>query len=316
MERFNQEKSMGNYAAIDVGYNQILILIAKIENRSIKDVILAMGEITKLGEGVNSTGFLKKEAMKRSLSTLKDFKKLLDENNVEDYVAVGTAALRESRNSGDFLTMVKDETGIDIDIIPWEEEARLSFVAVVKGLNIDRREVVIIDLGGGSTEFIFAKDSTLLDRFSFGVGALKMTERFLRSDPVSDKEFGEMMCYLKEAFDKVTLKFKDPDLVELVGIGGTVSNLGAMKHKLEVYKPEIVHGSKISIDELNAAIDDLKNKTIAERKKIKGLQPERAELMLAGAGILKAIMIILNIKRITISDIGLRHGIIFERFCK
>lgn len=304
---------MGRYATIDVGSNQVLIFISDVETGKIKEVILDKGEITKLGEDVTKTGLLKKDAMERTLCALKNFKKLIQKNNVEEHAAVGTSALRESKNSDEFLKTVKDETGISIEIIPGEEEARLSFMAVVGGFNLGSRETVILDIGGGSTELIYGKETGIVDSFSLKIGALKMTEKFLKSDPVKDKEFGEMMDCLMGEFKNISPPFKEPFLV---GMGGTMSNLGAMKHKLEKYNPEIVHGSEIGLEELNTIIDDLKNKTIKERKKIKGLQPKRAEVMLAGTGILKAIMTRLNSDKITISDMSLRHGLMFDRFWK
>lgn len=304
---------MGNFAAVDVGSNQVLLFISKVESGRSGEVILDKGEITKLGEDVSNTGVLKADAMKRTLDALKDFKGLIEKNNVEEYAAVGTAALRESNNSDEFLNMVRDETGIQIEIITGEEEARLSFLAVVGGLNLGNRETVIIDIGGGSTEFIFGKQAQILDRFSLKIGALKMTERFLHADPVRNEEFNEMTDHLNDEFKHVSPPFKE---LFLVGMGGTMSNLGAMKYKLEKYDPGIVHGSEISLGELNSIMIDLKEKTVEERKKIRGLQPKRAGVMLAGTGILKAIMNKLHSEKITISDMGLRHGLMFDRFCK
>lgn len=303
---------METYAAIDVGSNQVLIFISSLEGGIIREVILDKGEITKLGEDVAATKVLKKDAMDRTLNVIKKFKQLIDINNVKEYAAVGTSALRESNNSDEFLKIVKAETGIQIDIIPGEEEARLSFIAVVGSLNPSSRETVIIDIGGGSTELIYGKEAGILDRFSHGIGALKMTEKYLHSDPVKDEEYNEMMNYLSLEFKHVSPPFKEPFLV---GTGGTMSNLGAMKHKLEKYDPEIVHGSGISLEELNSIINDLKKKTVEERKAVKGLQPKRADVMLAGTGILKAIMIKLSTGKITVSDKGLRHGLMFDRFC-
>ncbi len=304
---------MNTYATIDVGSNQVLLYIAKVENRKIVETIVDRGEITKLGEEVNQTGTLKKEAMERTLNALREFKKLLDENKVEDYAAVGTSALREAKNSDEFLKMVKDELGIDIQVIPGEEEARFSYLAVVGGLDLGEKDTAVIDIGGGSTEFIFGKGPNIIERFSLKIGALKMTEQFLKSDPVKDEEFNSLMEFLRSEFDK---SVKSPfDSPYLVGMGGTMTNLGAMKHKLEKYNPDIVHGTLITIDELNVMIEDVKSKTIEERKSIKGLQPKRVEVILAGMAILKSIMLKLNCGSITVSDRGLRHGLFFEKFC-
>jgi len=303
---------MKTYATIDTGSNQVLIFIARVDDGEIKEVLLDKGEITKLGEGLNTTGVLSDEAQERTLKVMEEFKSLLDKYNVDNYYAVGTAALREAKNAADFLKKVKEKTGIDINVIPGEEEARLSFMAVVGGLNLKDRETVIIDIGGGSTEFIFGRGTEILDRFSTKLGALKLTEQYLKSDPVTDEEFESLMDYLKGELKAVNPPVKNPFLV---GMGGTMTNLSAIKHKLEKYDPKVVQGSYITVEELEGIIADIKSRTIEERKKIKGLQPKRAEVILAGTAILKSIMERIGSDRITISDMGLRHGLMFDKFC-
>lgn len=304
---------MENYATMDVGSNQVLLYIAKVDGKRIVQTLLDKGEITKLGEGINQTGELKKEAMDRTFNVLKEFKKFLNEYGVKDYRAVGTSALREAKNSSVFLNRVKEELGIDIKIIPGEEEARLSYLAVVEGLDLGNKKTAVIDIGGGSTEFIFGEGPTIRDRFSLKIGSLKMTEQFLKSDPVTDKEFNSLMEFLKEQFEKdVKSPFDNP---YLIGMGGTMTNLGAMYHKIEKYDPNVVHGTEISLNELNTMIDDVKSRTIEERRSIKGLQPKRVEVILAGMVILKAIMERLKTDKVVVSDRGLRHGLFFESFC-
>ncbi len=303
---------MKTYATIDTGSNQVLIFIAKIDDGEVKEVLLDKGEITKLGEGLNTTGVLSEEAQERTLKVMEEFKTLLDKYNVDNYYAVGTAALREAKNSKEFLDKVKEKTGIVINVIPGEEEARLSFMAVVGGLNLKDKDTVIIDIGGGSTEFIFGRGTEILDRFSTKLGALKLTENYLKSDPVKDEEFNALMDYLKGELQSVNPPSNNPFLV---GMGGTMTNLSAIKHKLEKYDPKVVQGSHISLSELEDIIADIKSRTIEDRKNIKGLQPKRAEVILAGTAILKAIMDRIGADKITISDMGLRHGLMFDKFC-
>jgi len=305
---------MENYAAIDVGSNQVLIYIVKIENGNIKEVLIDEGEITKLGQGVTQTGVLRNDAVERTLTVLKRYKKILEKNHVKSYIAVGTSAIRESKNSGLFLKSIKDDTGIEINVISGEEEARLSFIAAVRGLNLQNKETAVIDIGGGSTEFVFGIGNKIIKRFILKIGSLKMTESFLKSDPVKDEEFDNLIDFLDKEFQKLAnLSYKR---YFLAGVGGTMSNLGAMKYKLSTYDPKVVHGSKIHLSELKKLIDDVKSMTLEERKRIKGLQPERADVILAGMIILYTIMVRLNAEIITISDMGLRHGLIFDKFCK
>ena len=303
---------MDTFAAIDTGSYQALILIARVCNGEIKEVVLDHGRITRLGEGVNTTGVLKAEAQARTFKVMEEFRLLLDKYGVDKYYAVGTSALREAKNSSDFVEKVKEKTGIRIDIISGEEEARLSFAAAAGGLNLKDRETLVIDIGGGSTEFIFGQGVKIRKRFSIKLGVLKLTEQFLKSDPVTEEEFGGMMNYLKNELKDVNPPTADPFFV---GMGGTVTSLSAIKHKLEKYDPEVVQGSCIDLKELNDIIDDLKSRTVEKRKEIKGLQPGRAEVILAGAAILKSIMQRAGADGITISDMGLRHGLMFDKFC-
>ncbi len=303
---------MNTFATIDTGSYQNLILIARVYNGEIKEVVLDHGRITKLGEGVNTTGVLNAEAQARTFKVMEEFRSLMDKYGVEKYYAAGTSALREAKNSSDFVEKVKEKTGIEINVIPGEEEARLSFMAAVVGLNLKDRETVITDIGGGSTEFIFGQGVKILKRFSMKLGVLKLTERFLKSDPVTEDEFGEMMNYLKNELKDISAPPDDP---LLVGMGGTMTNLSAIKHKLEKYDPQVVQGSYMNPEELNRIIDDLKSRTIEKRKEIKGLQPGREEVILAGAAILKSVMQGIGADGITISDMGLRHGLMFDKFC-
>ncbi|MHC4105317.1 MAG: Ppx/GppA phosphatase family protein, partial [Planctomycetota bacterium] len=216
-------------------------------------------------------------------------------------------------NSKVFLDQVKKNTGISISIISGEEEARLAFLAVSRSLDLGKSDVVILDIGGASTEFIYSRCNDIIDLFSLNTGALILTEKYLKSDPVKDTELGDMEECLGREFKRISNPFKDP---LLAGIGGTMSTIGAMKHQIEKYDPEIVHGTEIGLKEIEKLSFSLKTKTINERKKIKGLQPERAGLILAGTSILRSVMKILCIDTVMISDKGLRHALIYDRFLK
>ena len=306
---------MKNYAAIDVGSNQVLIYIVTLDNGKISGEVLDRGVVTRLGENVAEKGLLEQEAMNRTLSVLKSFKKLIDENNVKSVAAVGTAALRQSKNSKTFLGQVKKNTGISISIISGEEEARLAFLAVSRSLDLGNTDTVILDIGGASTEFLHSRGNDVIDLFSLNTGALILTEKYLKSDPVKDTELSAMEQSLGQCLERdlkrISQPFKDP---LLAGIGGTMSTISAVKHQIEKYDPVIVHGTKIGINEINTLISSLKAKTISERKKIIGLQPERAGLILAGTVILRSVMKILCIDTIVVSDKGLRHALIYDRF--
>ncbi len=302
---------MARYATLDVGSNSVLIYIAEKDEDGVFKTLEDRAIITKLGEGLREAGILKPEAMERTIEALKEFKALMDKYGVDDYAAIGTMALREAKNSGEFLDRVKREVGIEIEVIPGEEEARLSHLAVVLGLGIKDEDVVIFDIGGGSTEFIYSKGPKIEDKFSLNIGALILTNRFLKSDPVKREEHEALLSYLKEEFDKV----KFPEKIDrAIGMGGNVTSITAVKFKMEKYDPNRVQGAVITKDEVWDQIEMYLSKTIEERKSITGLQPKRAETILAGATILYAILERLGKNSFTVSDRGIRHGLMYARF--
>ena len=305
---------MAKYATIDVGTNSVLIHIAeKDENGNLKG-ITDRTEISRLGEGLRDTGNLKPEAMERTAKALSEFVDLAKQHNVEGIAAIGTMCLREAKNSDEFIKKVKDLCGLQIEVIPGEEEARLSYLAVKSGAGIEsEKELLIFDVGGGSTEFIFGKGDEITRRFSLNIGAIRFTEDYFLSDPVTEEEFQNGINAVKEAF-------ADADFSGtadyLIGMGGTITNLAAIKHKLAKYDPNIIQGSKLTLADVTEQMEHFRSIPLEERKKIPGLQPKRADVILAGATIVSVVMEKIGLNELTVSDRGIRHGLMFDRFGK
>ncbi|MCD6176260.1 MAG: Ppx/GppA family phosphatase [Candidatus Cloacimonetes bacterium] len=303
---------MDKYAILDIGTNSIKFFLFSIENgKSI--TIIDTNNISRLGEGLLKTGIISNAAMDRNIEALREFMKSAKEENVKEITAVGTMCLRTANNSDVFLKKAKDELGLVIKVIPGEEEARLSYLAVLSTIGNTDKDVVVFDTGGGSTEFIFGKGANLNNRISLNLGAVHPTEEFLLSDPVTNTELKKMQDYMMDFFnEKITERKAD----YLIGIGGTVTSMGAVMHKMVKYDPKIIQGSQMSLDEVKSQIELYQNKTIEERKQIPGLQPKRADVILAGAGIINTIMEIFKIDSFTISDRGLRHGLMFDKYLR
>ncbi|MBT4331727.1 MAG: Ppx/GppA family phosphatase [Candidatus Cloacimonetes bacterium] len=303
---------MDKYAILDIGTNSIKFFLFSIENGKLTTII-DTNNISRLGEGLLKTGIISDEAMDRNIEALRGFMKSAKEENVKEITAVGTMCLRTANNSDVFLKKAKEELGLTIKVIPGEEEARLSYLAVLSTIGNTDKNVVVFDTGGGSTEFIFGKGANLNNRFSLNLGAVHPTEEFLVSDPVTNDELKKMQDHMMDFFsEKITEKKAD----YLIGIGGTVTSMGAVMHKMVKYDPKIIQGSQMSLEEVKRQIELYQNKTIEERKQIPGLQPKRADVILAGAGIINAIMEIFEIDSFTISDRGLRHGLMFDKYLK
>ncbi|MDP8204241.1 MAG: Ppx/GppA phosphatase family protein [Candidatus Tenebribacter mawsonii] len=303
---------MKKYAILDIGTNSIKFFLFSIENGK-STTIIDSNKISRLGEGLIKTGIISEKAMDRNIEVLREFLKSAEEENVKEITAVGTMCLRSAKNSDVFLKKAKDELGLIIKVIPGEEEARLSYLAVLSTIGNTDKKVVVFDTGGGSTEFIFGRGIDLNDRISLNLGAVHPTEEFLNSNPVTNDELKTMQNYMMNFFSaRITNKEAD----YLIGIGGTVTSMGAVMHKMVEYNPKIIQGSQMTLEEVKNQIELYKNKTIEERKQIPGLQPKRADVILAGAEIINTIMKIFKIDSFTISDRGLRHGLMFDKYLK
>ncbi|MBN1948181.1 MAG: Ppx/GppA family phosphatase [Candidatus Cloacimonetes bacterium] len=301
---------MPRYVILDIGTNSIKFYLAEIAGKNLQ-VIQDKNNITRLGEGLQKTGVISEEAITRNLQALKNFRNTALENDAKAITAVGTMCLRAAGNAADFIERVKLETGIEIEVIDGREEARLSYLAVQSTLGDGSGKVLVFDTGGGSTEFILGEGRQLQQRFSLNIGAVHPTEEFLVSDPVTQAELDAMLYFISDFFREHDLGEK---IDYLVGVGGTVTTMASVMHKLAVYDPEIVQGSIMTRQELLRQMDLYRSLTIAERREITGLQAKRADIILAGTGIVKIIMDLYGKDKFTISDRGLRHGLMIDRY--
>ena len=303
---------MKKYAILDIGTNSIKFFLFGIEDGN-AETIIDTNNISRLGEGLQKTGIISDEAMERNIKAMKEFLEIAKENEVEEVTAVGTMCLRTAKNAKDFIKKAKDELGLEIKVIPGEEEARLSYLAVLSTIGKTDKNIVVFDTGGGSTEFIFGEGTKLVKKMSLNIGAIRPTEEFLRSNPVTQQEVEAMFEFLRNFFNQYDLEGKAD---YLIGIGGTVTTMGAVMYKMTKYDPDKIQGSKLTLQEVNNQIKLYSQKTIEERKSLPGLQPKRADVILGGAAIVKTILEKFNKDYFVISDRGLRHGLMFDKYLK
>ncbi|MFW6268856.1 MAG: Ppx/GppA family phosphatase [Bacillota bacterium] len=298
-------------AAIDVGTNSCRLLIAIKKNDDYK-VLKKKLITTRLGEGVDNNKYLKKEAIDRTISALGKFNSLLNKYNVKKVGMVGTSALRDVVNSDVFVKKVNKTTGYNIKIISGAEEARLNYLGVKTDTNFS--EFMVMDIGGGSTEFIWPEDGKINYK-SINIGAVRLTERFI-VNPSETVKYFEEKSMKEEIYDKISIISKhNLSKYELVGVGGTITTLGAMEEKLEEYKSEIIHNYKLNLDEVKEWQYRLKEMNINDRKKVKGLQPKRADIIVAGVTILQEFMKEMGYYNLYISERDILFGIL-ERLTK
>ena len=304
---------MNRKAVIDVGSSSIKFFLGEISEDGTLSTVLDENDIQRIGEGLRETGQISPEAMARNIEALSKFAKKATENGADEIICIGTMALRNATNAVDFIKQARDVCGLKLSVISGEEEARLSYLAVLSGLPVQDEKIVVFDTGGGSTEFVYGEGNTVNKRFSIDLGDLRITEKFFKSDPVSADDVKRATENIEKIFARHEVK---GDGSRLVGMGGTVTNMASVKRKMEVYKPDIIQGSKLTLDDIEEQILDYSKKTIEERKQIVGLQSKRADIILAGACILRAIVELLGASEVTVSDKGIRHGLAFDRFVK
>ena len=299
-------------AVIDVGTNSIKFHAAKKKADGSLETVLDKNDIARLGEGLRETGLIAPEALERNALSVAAFAEKARELGAVPEI-VGTMALRTAKNADAFVKRVKELTGLDLRVIPGEEEARLSYLAVLSGLPLDGGDLVTFDTGGGSTEFVYGRGAEMLRKFSVPLGAVRITEEFFADDPVRPGSVDAAMEEIRKSLTGGGV-LGSPEVI--VGMGGTVTSLASVKFKMETYDPDVVQGSVLTLTELKEMAAMFASMTLEERKGVTGLQPKRADVILAGTCIVCAILDLLGASSFTVSDRGLRHGLAYELFRK
>lgn len=302
------------FAAIDVGSNTLRLLIADIRD-NILSRIYADRTITRLAQGIGNAGVLRQQNMETSVSALKDFSCSVTEYGVTRVKAVGTSALRDAANSRAFVDRVFQETGMGIEIITGIREAELT----LKGILLGSKETdgsLIIDIGGGSTEWILhgKGSSPSLSCGSLPAGVVNLSERFIRTDPPSpddisslNKEIDAQLLPLRQVIAEQALSLKD-----FIGTGGTITTLASMDLQLKEYDADKVHLHKIPSEGLSRLRDMLVTRSLESRKEIRGLEPDRADLIIPGVLLTIRFMDSFAVRELTVSDYGLLEGLVKE----
>ena len=299
------------YAVIDVGTNSVKFHLGEHLADGTWRTVADRAEITRMGEGLRSGGTVEPAALERTIEVIAG---MADEAKREGAVAiatVGTAWLRAVRDRDDVLSAIRERTGVMVEEVSGEDEARLAYAAVSIGLPTHAGHVVVFDTGGGSTQFTFGQDGRVDERYSLPLGAVAYTERFGLDRAVTSEDLGEVLSVLAQDFASLDGR---PTPNALVAMGGVVTNLAAVKHEMAVYDPAVIRGTVLDRDGIDREIERFRTLDADDRRSIVGLQPARAEVILAGACIVRTVMEKLGQASLTVSDFGLRHGVLVERF--
>jgi exopolyphosphatase/guanosine-5'-triphosphate,3'-diphosphate pyrophosphatase len=307
----SQGASARRHAVIDVGTNSVKFHVSEHQADGAWTTVIDRAEVTRLGEGIDQTGAIAPPAMERTASAIAAMNAEAAQLGARDVSAVGTMGLRAATNSRAFRDLVHERCGVTIEVLSGEEECRLAYLAVKSGLGLVDDTMVIFDTGGGSSQFTFGTGSRVDRQFSVNVGAVSYTERFGLDHAVSPD-------VLKQALQAIAADLSALDGAAspqaLVGMGGAVTNMTAVMLGLSKYDPDQVQGSVIERAEVDRQIERYRAIPAEERRQIPGLQPKRAEVILAGACIVRTVMDKLGKSSLSVSDRGLRQGLLIDRY--
>jgi len=307
-------------AGIDIGTNTLRLLVAETGPDSFHE-IYADRKITRLGQDLDRRGMLTREAEDRSLKALADFTEKIRRHAALHTAVIGTSALRNASNAAPFIEEVKIKTGLVIRVITGEEEARLTLAGVVhalKGFGELRRTVLesalVIDIGGGSTEIIVTHPAEKPTMASLPLGAVYLTERYLKNDPPTPAEMELLRRAVKDILEENGVLMKPGPGKACVGTAGTITTLAAMELRLAEYDPDKINGHVLVRETVNAIVRKLTASTLKERRSIPGLETGREDIILAGAVVTQEIMERFGFTMMVVSNGGLREGIVLDLY--
>ena len=308
------------FAAIDIGTVTCRLLIADVEDGAISEV-LRDTIICNLGVGVDKTGLLAPESIERVGVAIEKFVALMREHQDAGaepmpVLAVATSASRDARNADDFKARLA-KAGLQLNIIPGEREAALSFAGASSSFVGER--VVVVDVGGGSTEIIAGEAGGEPERaHSFNVGCRRVTERFLHSDPPTPAELGQAGEWIAGEFSSYLAELRDAGQLDarMVAVAGTATSIVSMREEMVEYDSKRVHRSTVSRADVDAMLNRLAGMTVEERKQVVGLNPDRAPVIVAGVVILQQIMELAGVDEFTVSETDILHGILMAQAVK
>jgi exopolyphosphatase/guanosine-5'-triphosphate,3'-diphosphate pyrophosphatase len=299
---------MKRVAVIDIGTNSVKVTVADLADAVV--IVKEASQVTRLGRNVDVEGKLSAEAIQTTLLAIQSFVATARSLGAVSIVAAGTSALRDASNGGELLSAVKSTCGIDIEIITGNREASLAFKAVVGDpavVGANPSNVLVFDIGGGSTEMVWGSaDGIVRDNVSLNIGAVRLTERHLHTDPPTDAEYAAASRDGAASVEAFLSGKGNPSVV--CGVGGTATTLAAI-----VLSSSDVQAKEVSVTDLDATVTRLRALTLEQRRSVPFLQPERADIIVAGAAILQEILKQANAASYKASLRGMRYGLLLEQ---
>jgi exopolyphosphatase / guanosine-5'-triphosphate,3'-diphosphate pyrophosphatase len=299
-------------AGVDIGTLTCRLLIADLSPGGKLTEIRSERQILRLGEGVDRTKQLTVSAMDRVLQCLMEWRELIDAAHVDATAVVATSAVRDATNRDVFLDRVKREAGFEVELISGEEEARRTMLGIRSGLPLGVEDVLALDIGGGSTEFILDRPGQNPVVRSIDIGVVRLCERLLHHDPLTDEEIRQAREWVTKETKAAVAGMGNYQAATFVGTAGTVTSLAAMAQKLPTYEPARIHNYRLQLDTIQELEHTLLSRKKTDRVGLPGLERGREEVIAAGAIIILTIMQTLGMSSVLVSDLGLREGLLIH----
>ena len=320
---------MTRFAAVDIGTNTLLLLVAEAGPDGALRALRDECRFARLGEGLDRSGRLSDEAVERSLAILREYRQLIDQAGAARVAAVGTQALREAANAADFLAPARAILGAAVEVIDGRREAELVYRSVAAAFpELASRDLVVADVGGGSTEVIAGRAGAVRSLISLPIGSVRLTERHLRGDPPAPDEVAAMVADIDAHLARLDAALAGsaaphpPGAIgagagpaegpALVGTAGTATTLAAVEQKLRAYDADRVQGFRLNRGALERQLARYLELTVAEKRGMRGLEPQRADVIAAGAAIYARLVAHLGAAELITSDRGVRWGAALE----
>lgn len=298
---------MTRVAAIDCGTNALRLLIADVDDSGALTDVVRLMRTVRLGEGVDRTGEFSSAALERTFAVCDEYAALISEHDVERARFVATSASRDVSNRAQFVDGVIARMGIAPEVIEGTEEAGLSYEGATRSLTGVVAPALVVDIGGGSTEFVLDEQSV-----SVNIGCVRMTERHLRSDPPTEAEIDLVRADLAEAMRRAGESVDLHAAGTIVGVAGTVTTVAARALSLDSYDPAVLHGAVIDREPLEGAIAELVAMSRAERAALPYMHPGRVDVIGGGALVLGAVVDAVGLPRLTVSECDILDGIAYR----
>ncbi|HEY7892027.1 MAG TPA: Ppx/GppA phosphatase family protein [Solirubrobacteraceae bacterium] len=295
-------------AAVDIGTNSTRLLIADIGSDGELEQLVRRSEVTRLGDRVDADGHLSKEAIERTCAVLAHYRELIDEYECESNMAVLTSAVRDASNGSGFQEKIRERYGLNARVLTGDEEAQLTFLGAMSGRQPSTEPIVVIDIGGGSTEFVVGHNHTAGFHVSLQAGVVRMSERHIHTDPPAARELQQLAVDTRTIFLEGLPPQERAPVMSGIAVAGTATAAAAIDQELEPYDPARVHGYRLMLATVELLLARLADMTEARRRQVAGLHPDRAPTIVAGMILLSEAMRAFELDYVEVSERDILHG--------